>query len=439
MKFIVHQLTKLRSNFWKMSHGQHSKLPSGLWSITIANMLIAISTTMTFSISPFYLTTVLGISLLGMGVMEGFTEGLSQMSKLFSGISSDVTKKKKPTLLFGILLTVLSKPFFILASGIGLVMTSKIMERISNGIVSTPRDAYVADISTRENRGSSFGIMMTGKTVGCIIGPFLVSFLMIFTDDLRALLWLGFIPCLTAMVLIWKFLPEKENAPNINEKKAVANAYERKFHFHDILAMPHTYWTLIIASSLFMVARFNDGYLSLRLEELGTPKSICVATIGIFNAISALCCFPIGKLSDYINRSTLLYFSFITLFLSNICFIFADGMWLGMLGVIFWGAQRGTSQILFSAIIADEAPRHVMGTAIGLFYIIGGVISLIAGSVAGFISNNNLSGIFYFGAVTSFIALLYLAYRNTRERSCVTEEKEIREISPSAQSLNADT
>ncbi|KAB2835588.1 MAG: MFS transporter [Caedimonadaceae bacterium] len=423
MKFIVNQF---------------AKLPRGLLSITLANMLIAISTTMTFSISPFYLTTVLGISLLGMGVMEGFTEGLSQMSKLFSGISSDVSKKKKPTLLFGILLTVLSKPFFILASGVGLVMTSKIMERISNGVVATPRDAYVADISTRENRGSSFGIMMTGKTVGCIIGPFLVSFLMIFTDDLRTLLWLGFIPCLAAMILIWKFLPEKSHTSNEAARKTIEKAYERKFHFRDIIAMPHTYWTLVIASSLFMVARFNDGYLSLRLEELGTPKSICVATIGIFNAISAICCFPIGKLSDRINRSTLLYFSYITLFLSNVCFIFADGMWLGLLGVVFWGAQRGTSQILFSAIIADEAPRHVMGTAIGLFYIVGGIISLVAGSIAGYISNNNLSDIFYFGAVTSFIALMYLAYRNSfaSKLKHPTHEEEVA-LAPAQQGASA--
>ena len=61
-----------------------------------------------------------------------------------------------------------------------------------------------------------------------------------------------------------------------------------------------------------------------------------------------------------------------------------------------------------------------MGTAIGIFYIVGGVISLGAGSIAGYISNNSLSGIFYFGAITSFIALVFLAFRNnsskTRER-----------------------
>lgn len=412
----------------KKLFSQFKNMPEGLWSVTIANMLIAISTTMAFSISPFYLTSVLGISLLGMGLMEGFTEGLSQISKLFSGISSDVSRKKKPTLLFGFLLATLSKPFFILATGVGAIMTSKILERVSNGIIATPRDAYVADISSKDNRGSAFGIMMTGKTVGCIIGPFLVSFLMFITEDLRTLLWIGFIPCLVAIVIIWKFMPEKSHKSSLSTTQSISledtshNTASRKFHWRDVCAMPQAYWSLLIASSLFMVARFSDGYLALRLEELGAPKSICVMTIGIFNAISALCCYPIGRLSDRFNRSTLLYFSYGTLFLANLCFIFALDMWVGLVGVLFWGAQRGTSQILFSAIIADEAPKHVMGTAIGLFYIVGGIVSLIAGSVAGYISNDSLVGIFYFGAISSAVAYIFLIYRNNDLKAKDKEE-----------------
>ncbi|MCE5293988.1 MAG: hypothetical protein LLF94_05185, partial [Chlamydiales bacterium] len=139
-------------------------LPAEIWPVTIANMLIAISTTMTFSVSPFYITAVLGISMFSMGAMEGFTEGLSQLSKLFSGITSDYSRKKKPTLLFGAFLTAISKPFFILATGSMGVVTSKILERVSNGVISTPRDAYVADIATSQTRGACYGIMMTGKT-----------------------------------------------------------------------------------------------------------------------------------------------------------------------------------------------------------------------------------------------------------------------------------
>lgn len=384
-------------------------LPREIWPVTIANMLLAISTTMTFSVSPFFMTAVLGISMFSMGAMEGFAEGLSQISRLFSGISSDYTRKKKPTLLFGTFLAVISKPFFILATGAGAVITSKILERISNGVISTPRDAYVADIATRQTRGACYGIMMTGRTIGCIIGPFLVSFFTLFTEDYRALLWLGFAPCLVAMLMLWRGM--KEESPK-SQVDLASTPHKSPISFKDIKKLPLNYWSLLITSSLFMFARFSDGFLALRLKELGAPTWVCMATIGIFNAISTLCCYPIGRLSDKVDRSRLLYFSYITLLLCNLCFIFAKDMWLGLLGVVMWGAQRGSSQILFTAIVADEAPKHIMGTAIGLFYIVIGLMSLLAGTACGWFADGSLTSSFIFGAAVSALATLSLALRN---------------------------
>lgn len=384
-------------------------LPAEIWPVTIANMLIAISTTMTFSVSPFFITAVLGISMFSMGAMEGFAEGLSQISKLFSGISSDYTRKKKPTLIFGALLAVVSKPFFILASGVGGVITSKILERISNGVISTPRDAYVADIANRDTRGACYGVMMTGRTIGCIIGPFLVSFFTLFTENYRLLLWLGFVPCLIAIILLWRGM--KEAAPTVQTAHP-AEAEENKLSFKDIAKLPLNYWSLLITSSLFMFARFSDGFLALRLKELGAPTWLCMATIGIFNTISTLCCYPIGRLSDKVDRSKLLYFSYATLLASNLSFIFAQDVWLGLLGVVMWGAQRGSSQILFTAIVADEAPKRLMGTAIGLFYIVIGLMSLLAGAFCGWFADGSLTLSFIFGATVSALATFSLALRN---------------------------
>jgi MFS family permease len=159
-------------------------------------------------------------------------------------------------------------------------------------------------------------------------------------------------------------------------------------------------------------ARFSDGFLALRLMELGAPTWLCMATIGIFNTISTLCCYPIGRLSDKVNRSKLLYFSYVTLLLCNLCFIYATDVWLGLLGVIMWGAQRGTSQILFTAIVADEAPKQIMGTALGLFYIVIGLMSLLAGVACGYFADGSLTSSFIFGAVVSTLATLSLAIRN---------------------------
>lgn len=82
-----------------------------------------------------------------------------------------------------------------------------------------------------------------------------------------------------------------------------------------------------------------------------------------------------------------------------------------MIGVLFWGAQRGTSQILFVALISDEAPKKITGTAIGLFYIITGVVALAAGFFAGKLGEIGLYLTFTFGACMGGAAMVLLFLR----------------------------
>ncbi|MEN8236436.1 MAG: MFS transporter [Pseudomonadota bacterium] len=389
-------------------------IPAGVWGVSVANLLVSVSTSMMFSISPFYLTEVLGLSVLSVGFIEGFAEMLSQLCKLGSGVSGDFFKRKKPTLMVGFLLATISKPIFILAGGPGLVVFSKLMERVSNGIIATPRDAYIADVTSKKDRGTCFGIMMTFKTLGCTIGSWGIAGLSLWTKDYRMLLWFGFLPCLLAVYSVYQWVTEpKESQPKTPEElaKAAAKAERKKIHFKDFAQLSFKYWSLIAVAILFMCARFTDGFLGMRLKEIGMPEWVCYSTVGTFNLISAFCCLPIGWLSDRINRCTMLYFSFITLALSNLCFIFAGDWLLAMLGVLFWGAQRGTSQILFTAIISDEAPKKIRGTAIGLYYIGTAGAAVIAGALAGWASKDAVQGAFVFGLAASMLACLALCLR----------------------------
>lgn len=384
------------------------EIPRGVWGVSIGCMLIAISTTMTFSISPFFVTEVLGLSMLSLGFMEGASEALAQFSKLLSGFSGDFFHRKKPPLIVGAVLATISKPIFILAGSAGPVMLSKIIERISNGIMATPRDAYVAEAASADNRGASLGLMMTLKTLGCTIGSLLIGLLMIFMDDYRTLLWLGFIPCLLSIFVLYKYMTENESA---REPRTQKEKTEAKISFKDFKNLDSRYWSLIGVATLFMCARFSDGFLILRLNELGAPKWLSASTIGIFNIICVLSCLPIGRLSDRFDRSKILYFSFIALVLSNLCFI-GNSLWIGLVGVIMWGAQRGTSQVLFAAMIADEAPKKIMGTAMGIFYFITGVIAFSVGPIAGHLADTALIYAFYFGLGASTLSLIMLFIRN---------------------------
>lgn len=385
-----------------------SEISGGIWSLSIGVMLVGISTSMAFSISPIYMKKILGLSMGSIGFIEGIAEGFSQVSKLMSGVIGDYFRKKKPPLIVGFILAALSKPIFIFANGASWIIVSKVMERISNGLTATPRDALVSDLSTKSNRGFSFALMMTLKTVGCTVGSFLISALFYFTDDYRTLLWLGFFPCLAAVYLIMYHLKEHQHTNSTTTQVQD----DSKLHFRDVKLLQKGYWVFLTIATIFMLARFADGLLSIRMSKLGASEQQCAAIIGFFNAISALCCFPIGHLSDRIDRSKILYFSFFALILSHICFGLGTNVIWGWAGVVFWGAQRGTSQILFSAIIAEEVPQKVVGTALGLFNLTSGLAAVLSGSVAGSISGESVQMPFIVAAVVSVIALVALFIRN---------------------------
>lgn len=377
-------------------------IPPAIFSLVLASLLTSVSVSMVFSISPFFMTNVLGLTMSAMGMVEGFTEGLSQLGKMLSGIISDKIKRKKPILVFGFFLSAVSKPLFIMASGLYMVFASKVIERITNGLIATARDAFVIDNSPKNLKGACLGLILTSKTLGCVLGSAIVSISLIFTEDYRLILWFGFALALIAFLVLKYFV--NETVPKEVEKE--------RFELKDIIDLPVSYWIIIGIACVFMCARFSDGFMILKLDSIGAHKSISTGVIGILNIVSTLCCFPVGKLSDNISRPKLLYFSFITLLLSHICFYFSNSLFINLLGVMLWGAQRGTSQILFSAIISDEVKTKVLGTAIGIYYLITGVISLVCGLIAGNLADINLRYAFLFGTIVSLIALVLLIIRN---------------------------
>jgi MFS family permease len=96
---------------------------------------------MVYSLNALYLSTVMSISAVWIGLLEGAIEATSFLVKLFSGILSDYFKRRKNIMLIGYALTVISKPLLGMSSGYGAIFTSRIVERVGNGMQGTPRDA----------------------------------------------------------------------------------------------------------------------------------------------------------------------------------------------------------------------------------------------------------------------------------------------------------
>ncbi len=114
------------------------RIPRGVWVLGFVSLLMDISSEMIHSLLPLFMVTVLGSSALTIGLIEGMAEATALMVKVFSGTLSDYLGRRKGLALFGYGLGALTKPLFAIATGSGLILTARLLDRIGKGIRGAP-------------------------------------------------------------------------------------------------------------------------------------------------------------------------------------------------------------------------------------------------------------------------------------------------------------
>jgi MFS family permease len=123
------------------------QVPSGVWVLGLVSLFLDMSSELIHGLLPMFMVTVLGASMFQVGVIEGVAEATALVVKVFSGALSDYFGKRKGLTLIGCGMAALTKPLFALSTGMGLVVTARLLDRIGKGIRRAPRDVLVADIT----------------------------------------------------------------------------------------------------------------------------------------------------------------------------------------------------------------------------------------------------------------------------------------------------
>ena len=188
-------------------------MPAGIWVLGLGSPLMDASSELVHSLLPIFLSTVLGASMLTIGVIEGVAEATAAITKVFSGAISDYFRKRKALVVLGYALAAFTKPVFPLATTIGWVFAARFVDRIGKGIRGAPRDALIADITPPQLRGAAYGLRQALDTAGAFIGPLLaVVFMMWLANDIKAVLWVAVVPAFLAVLLLAVALREPEPA-----------------------------------------------------------------------------------------------------------------------------------------------------------------------------------------------------------------------------------
>ena len=363
----------------------------GIWALGFGSMFMDISSELIHSLLPIFMTTVLGASMVTVGVIEGMAEATAAITKVFSGALSDYLGKRKFLMIFGYAMAAFTKPIFPLANSIGWVFGARFVDRIGKGIRGAPRDALVADIAPPQLRGAAYGLRQTLDSIGAFIGPLLAVALMIwFVNDIKAVMWVAVAPAFIAVALLVIYVREPE-------RKHAESTAKAPLTLADARRLPSRYWLVVLLGGVFTLARFSEAFLVLRAQDVGFALGYVPLVMIAMNVAYAAFAYPAGIAADRIGARTLLLLGLMLLIASDLVLAIGASPLLVLVGSVLWGLHMAFTQGLLAKLVADTAPARLRGTAFGIFNLVSGAALLLASVIAGVLWSA-------FGASATFLA-----------------------------------
>ena len=271
----------------------------------VVSFLTDVSSEMVFTLIPLFLSNVLGAGTAIIGLIGGISESADSVFRIFSGWFSDRIGKRKRLAVVGYTISTIAKPFMYLASSWGVVLGVKFGDRVGKGIRTSPRDALIADSAPPGERGKSFGLHRAMDTTGAVVGLAIAALVVYLVQggglslSLKTYQWLvliGIIPAVLAVVVLTRFVKEKERKPRPDLPRPSFNIFKLAAGFDT------RFKVFLAVMVLFTLGNSSDFFVILRAQNLGSSVLHIVLMLVIFNAAYAAVALPAGKLSDRLGR-----------------------------------------------------------------------------------------------------------------------------------------
>jgi MFS family permease len=343
----------------------------------IVSMLTAMSSAMIYGLLPVFLVRELGASMASIGLIEGMAEAATSFIKIFSGAASDWIGRRKPLVVLGYALSAVVKTIFPIAGGVPAVLVARVIDRMGKGVRDAPRDAFLADLTTPEIRGSGFGLRLAVAISGFVVGPFIAIGVMWWSgDDFRLVFWLALIPAYLSVILLVVTIRELPSDHYGDRRRLPIRR-------HELAALPPTFWRVIVFASLLALARYSHAFLVLKAHDVGVDAAFVPMMLVVTFLVFSMTAYPSGVLADRVDRRLMLAVGIVALISADVVLAVAGNVMLTALGAALWGLSLGLTQGILGAVVADTAPARLRGTAFGIYDVAIGVATLAASAGAG--------------------------------------------------------
>ncbi|WP_236615127.1 MFS transporter [Desulfovibrio sp. X2] len=365
------------------------RLPAAIVTLGWVSFFTDVASEMIYPVVPLFLTSVLGAPVVVLGAMEGAAEALVSLMKGFSGWHCDRMGRRTPYVRAGYGLATLSKPMLALAFGWPMVFLARMVDRLGKGLRTTARDTMIAEAAPPAVVGRAFGFHRAMDTAGAAVGVLLaMGLLAVLPGRYRLIFLLAALPGLAAVRLTFRLRDRTGEgigdrtgtAPS--ETSAACGQPASRSPGAALRGLPRGYWQALALLGLFAFANSTDTLLVLRAKSLGLSDVQVMAAYLLFNLTYALSAYPAGIASDRFGRWRMMLSGWGLYALVYLGFATASGPAWPWLLFPAYGLYMGLTEGVGKAIVAAGLPAERKGTAMGLFLMATGFMTLL-GSLAG--------------------------------------------------------
>lgn len=310
-----------------------------------------------------------------LGIIEGIAEASASLSKLFFGVLSDKVGAAKPWVVGGYSLATLSRFLLSMAVSWPMVLLMRFADRMGKGIRSSPRDALLALVVSRDQRGLAFGFHRAMDNAGAVIGPLVGSWLLARNSPIREIFAWSLLPGMVT-VLLTLFVNEP-----VRETRS-----DKPVFSWSLQGFPLVFKKYLLVLALFTLGNSSNMFLLLRARDMGLPDYQVPLLWALTSLVASVFSTPLSALSDKIGRTRLIVSGWCVYGL----FYLLLGLNGGNVGLLwplfaFYGLFMAATEGAEKALVADLAPSSLLGTAYGWFNMTAGVMLLPASLLFGWL------------------------------------------------------
>lgn len=284
---------------------------------------------------------------------------------------------RRPILLFSIGGTALSFGLLGVATTLPMLFISRIIDGASGGNIATAQ-AYIADITSKEERTASMGIMMAAFSLGFIIGPAVGGLLSVYGYGVPALV-AGAV-ALIATILTYLYLPESHTP-----SKEVMNSPKRPlivFNIRDFYdALTHPSVGLLLTISFLMMFAFSlmQGTFALFTEQslhlTAKTNGFLFAYLGLVGIAIQLVF--LKKITQFLSERVAIVIALLSMGLSLLLIAYSNTIVSLYVAITFLALGNGIAGPVIMGLTSKLTPDNEQGSVAGMNQSVGSMARLV--------------------------------------------------------------